>query len=183
MGAQDVSISVNVSVVQFLHDDLPSIIENIIDEMQIPSGSLCIEVTESVFESHPEKLSDQINRIKAMGVRLSLDDFGTGCSSLSHLHDYPFYEIKVDKTFVGESINQLYSMEIIRMIMRISEVLDIDVVAEGIETAEHRRLLRKLGCCVGQGYYYSHPLCEADFQSLLLNSLRLPYIEAYPSAN
>lgn len=169
-----VNVSVNVSMAQFTHSNFIKTVEQALAETGVSAGSLTVEITESMFELQTAELLDQILQLRELGVRLSLDDFGTGYSSLSHLHAYPFDEVKIDKSFVKECVTNKYSREIVRMIIRLGEVIDSTVVAEGIEDPQHRDLLMDLGCTVGQGFYYSRPLEKEEFQRLLESRKPLP---------
>lgn len=173
-GLQAARIAVNVSMVQFLHSDVPATVSRILDDVGIDPAALSLEITESVFEQESEHLLGQMEALRALGVRLSLDDFGTGFSSLSHLRRYPFDEIKIDRSFVRDCTESDFSRGIIEMIIRLGSVLGASVVAEGVETAAQRDLLLQLGCQTGQGYFYSMPLTGEDFHWLLRSSGDLP---------
>lgn len=167
-------IAVNVSMVQFMNSDVVTTVERILGEVGVDPGMLSLEITESVFEQESERLLRQMEALRALGVHLSLDDFGTGFSSLSHLRHYPFDEIKIDRSFVKDCTESSYSRGIVEMILRLAATLDCSVVAEGVETAAQRDLLLSLGCKTGQGYYYSMPLSGEDFHWLLSSSTHLP---------
>lgn len=169
-----VRVAVNVSMVQVLESDLAATVARIVDETGIEPRSLSLEITESMLEADPARVLEQMTRLRALGVRLSLDDFGTGYASLSHLHRYPFDEIKIDRSFVDHSTSQAYSREIVRMVISVASVLGFEVVAEGIEERVQCDLLMELGCAVGQGYYYSMPLAAEDLDWLLEQRSSLP---------
>jgi EAL domain-containing protein (putative c-di-GMP-specific phosphodiesterase class I) len=95
-----------------------------------------------------------------MGCRIAIDDFGTGYSSLSYLHSFPLDTLKIDKSFTLSMLDSSGSMEIVRAIAGLSQALDMEIVAEGVETLEHARTLRDMGCAYGQGFYYAKPLPE-----------------------
>lgn len=173
-GLHAARIAVNVSMVQFLHSDVPAMVARILDEVGIDPAVLSLEITESVFEQESEHLLRQMDALRALGVHLSLDDFGTGFSSLSHLRHYPFDEIKIDRTFISDCTENSFSRGIIEMILSLAGNLGCSVVAEGVETAAQRDLLLQLGCQTGQGYFYSIPLSGEDFHWLLSSSSHLP---------
>lgn len=173
-GLHAARIAVNVSMVQFLHSDVPGTVSRILEEVGIDPSALSLEITESVFEQESEHLLRQMQELRTLGVRLSLDDFGTGFSSLSHLRLYPFDEIKIDRTFIRDCTESSHSRGIVEVIMGLAANLDCDVVAEGVETAAQRDLLLQLGCTTAQGYFYSMPLSGEDFHWLLASSSHLP---------
>jgi len=173
-GLSAARVAVNVSMVQFMHSDVVSTIERIINEVGIDPTRLSLELTESIFEREGPLLLTQLQHLRALGVRLSLDDFGTGYSSLAHLQRYPFDEIKIDRAFVRDCDTNSHNQAVIRMITRLAAGLDCTVVAEGIETAAQRDFLLQLGCTVGQGFFYSMPLVDEDFHWLLSHRQPLP---------
>jgi EAL domain-containing protein (putative c-di-GMP-specific phosphodiesterase class I) len=116
-----------------------------------------------------------------MGVRLSLDDFGTGYSSLAYLQRYPFDEVKIDRSFVQQMVDDPYSRKIVNTVLAISESLEAEVVAEGVESLAMRDSLLEMGCIYGQGFYYSVPLEQEDFRWLLERSSVLPLVSGRKS--
>jgi len=106
-------------------------------------------------------------QLKALGLRLSIDDFGTGYSSLGRLHRFPIDELKIDRSFISQ-IGTEQEMEITETIVTLAQKLDVDVTAEGIETAEQLALLRELGCGSGQGYFFSQPLNNSATEALII---------------
>ncbi|MFO7551371.1 MAG: EAL domain-containing protein [Haliea sp.] len=173
-GLHAARIAVNVSMVQFMHSDVPAMVARILDDAGIDPAALSLEITESVFEQESEHLLREMEALRALGVHLSLDDFGTGFSSLSHLRHYPFDEIKIDRTFISGCTENSFNRGIVEMIMSLATNLGCGVVAEGVETAAQRDLLLQLGCTTGQGYFYSMPLTGEDFYWLLSSSSNLP---------
>lgn len=151
-------IAVNVSGKQFAADGLVEDIERAIKVTGIPTGSLKIEITESLIMDNPERTNEALRRIIALGCKVSIDDFGTGYSSLSHLHRFPFHTLKVDRSFVMRIAESREGLEIVRVIASLAHILERDVVAEGIETEEQATELKRLGVQFGQGYMYSKPL-------------------------
>ncbi|MGH8354833.1 MAG: EAL domain-containing protein, partial [Pseudomonas sp.] len=111
-------------------------------------------------------------RLKEMDIQLSIDDFGTGYSSLSYLHRFPFDILKVDRSFVGKMDQDRQGLEIVRTIIALARVLELKVVAEGVETPNQLALLRDLGCQYGQGYLFATPLPAAEAQALLAREPR-----------
>jgi EAL domain-containing protein (putative c-di-GMP-specific phosphodiesterase class I) len=105
--------------------------------------------------------------MKALGIRLAIDDFGTGYSSLSYLHRFPLDTLKIDRSFISGASGGVNGMEIARTIMPLAKNLRLDVVAEGVETAEQVQELKKLDCKFAQGFYFSKPLSRDDAEALL----------------
>jgi diguanylate cyclase (GGDEF)-like protein/PAS domain S-box-containing protein len=154
-------MSVNLSARQLGDSQL---IEDIVDSLTIhgiAADRLCIEVTESLLIDETELTMQRLKDIHTVGVSLAVDDFGTGYSSLSYLRRYPFDRLKIDRAFVqalGEGSSRERDIEIVRAIVDLASRLEVDVVAEGIETDTEWRLLQSLGCGLGQGFYFSMPI-------------------------
>lgn len=176
--ADGVRVAVNVSVIQFAQSDLPATVRAALDETGLPARCLSLEITESVLEKQPLTLLTQIRRLREMGVRIALDDFGIGYSSLAHLHDYPFDQIKIDRRFVQSCVERAYSREIVRMVLRVAETLGAEVVAEGVETPQQAAVLRELGCPLGQGFYFGAGV-SAEAAAAIWES-RLPAPDGVP---
>ncbi len=151
--ASPLTMSVNLSTLQLSNPCLPDQIENILHQTHLAPQNLRLEITESAFLDHSPIALKCLQNLKAMGLLLYIDDFGTGYSSLSRLQDWPIDVIKIDNTFVR---GQQWTM--IQAIMLLAESLEVDVIAEGIETPEDLAQLQQLGCQQGQGYLFSKPL-------------------------
>jgi diguanylate cyclase (GGDEF)-like protein len=169
-----IRVAVNVSQVQFMLGGFSAKVRSALEEFGVAPEHLSLEITESVFERHSDRLLSEILELKKLGVRLSLDDFGTGYSSLLYLQRYPFDEIKIDRGFVDRILEDDYSRDIVIAVMNLARALDAEVVAEGIESGDVAAALLDLGCSYGQGYYYSMPLESEDFGWLLRRRTRLP---------
>lgn len=156
-GAERLSISVNLSAKQLMHPSLSGEVSEILRGESLPSGCLKLEVTESMVMENSEKALSVISDLHALGISLSTDDFGTGYSSLSYLHRFPFDRLKIDRSFVSKMDTDEKSEAIVRTILLLGQNLNIEVVAEGIETESQREALRRLGCRTGQGYLFSKP--------------------------
>jgi EAL domain-containing protein (putative c-di-GMP-specific phosphodiesterase class I) len=124
-------------------------------------------ITESVAIQDARHAITILERLRKFGVRVSIDDFGTGYSSLSFLHQLPFDTLKIDRSFVSAMQSQSDGGQIVQTILDLAKNLNLDVVAEGTESAEHVDLLRQMGCGFAQGYFFSRPLNEADAIALL----------------
>jgi diguanylate cyclase (GGDEF)-like protein/PAS domain S-box-containing protein len=164
---RDLFMSVNVSGKQILDDDLPGIVEKVLADTRIQPSSLKLEITESLLMDDPARVTELMEAIRAKGVRLSLDDFGTGFSSLSYLHQYPIDTLKIDRAFVRAIGGGGRQAEIARIITMLAAALDLDVVAEGIENEAEVTFLRGLHCQYGQGYFFARPLPAEEVERLL----------------
>jgi diguanylate cyclase (GGDEF)-like protein/PAS domain S-box-containing protein len=164
----ELTISVNLSVKQFLQPNLVSDIKNLLRELAFPPESLKLEITESTVMGDPIAAVEMLLQIKALGIRLAIDDFGTGYSSLSYLHRFPLDTLKIDRSFISGMCEGGEGMEIARTIMPLASNLRLDVVAEGVETIEQVAFLKKLRCKFAQGFYFSRPLAAEAAGALLV---------------
>jgi len=165
-------LSVNLSGKHFAHNDLVEQVQNIILKTGLPPQCLKLEITESAVMDHPEKAIAMLKNLKNLGVQLSIDDFGTGYSSLSYLHRFPLNTLKVDRSFVGTMEDGTENGEIVRTIIALAKTLNLDVVAEGIETIHQLHQLRILGCEYGQGYLFSRPVALEEAERICEDSRR-----------
>ncbi len=162
---KDLKISFNVSANQFEDSELFEYIQKVTKE--IDTSKLDIEITESVLmESMDQKIA-LINKIKDLGISFSLDDFGTGYSSLSYLKKIPFETIKIDKSFIDD-LEDMQDQSFVNMIISIAKKLELEVVAEGVETKEQLLQLQAMQCDLYQGYYCSKPLPADEFEKLFI---------------
>ena len=137
--------------------------EKIIKTYAIPENIIELEITETVFLDERELMIETMNQLKKCGVRLAMDDFGSGYSSLNMLKDIPFDIIKIDRDFFSESVTSASSQWILQKIIEMSVGLGMEVICEGVENIEQIELLKVLGCSKVQGYYYSKPIPSAEF--------------------
>jgi|GEM_PF-6578275 len=156
MGAE-VYVSVNVSTKQLSDPGLVPAVASTLGRTRLPPRLLKLEITETALVERPEAARDVLDRIRQLGVRLVLDDFGTGFSSLSYLHRLPFDAIKIDRTFVTE-ITGGGTTPIVPVVVALGEATGMEVVAEGIETVAQLQHLQALGCGYGQGFLFDQPL-------------------------
>ncbi len=153
-----IPVSVNVSVRQFLDGGFVDAVLDILETYQPPAGYLRLEVTESLLVNPFEPVRMQMNELIAAGIRFSVDDFGTGYSSLAYLKALPVQEIKIDQSFVRAIQGSSDQSAIILAILAMASSLGLDVVAEGVETADQRAFLVKAGCTRMQGFLFAHPM-------------------------
>ncbi len=170
-------MSVNLSARQFVQADLVDQVAAILADSGLDPRGLEIEITESVLMDQSEAGIRTLGRLRELGVRLVLDDFGTGYSSLSYLKHLPLDTIKIDRSFVA-GLADVTDRSIVEAVVALARGLRIGVVAEGIETEVQRRILRDIGCDVGQGYLFSRPL-PADEAARLLSTRRLRSVDAH----
>lgn len=164
---QPFSVSVNLSVKQFTQPNLVQMVGQVISETGIDPQHLKLEITESVLIENLQKTAWLLQELIDLGVQLSLDDFGTGFSSLSDLHHLPIDILKIDRSFVSNMETGNKNLEIVRTIINLAENLNMQVVAEGVETLQQMLQLQDLGCTYGQGYFFSRPLSREAANVLL----------------
>lgn len=154
---EHITVAVNVSGVQMAHSGFVESVAQTLRDTGLPAGRLELEITETVFLSDGPRALAVLNKLRAMGVRISLDDFGTGYSSLGYLHRFPFDKLKIDKSFIDNVTNDSGCTAIISATLALAREFNIVSVAEGVETAEQRDVLRAGGVNQIQGYLYGRP--------------------------
>jgi len=152
-------VSVNISVRDLQNADLPDIVAGLLASCAVPAELVCLEITESSFMENPQRALHTLGRLRELGVRLSIDDFGTGFSSLAYLRKLRVHEIKVDRTFIA-TMEDGDDMVIVRSTIELARNLGLNVVAEGIENKRSLPRLRAMGCDEAQGFFISRPLPE-----------------------
>ena len=165
------SVHVNISAGHFLQSDLVPLCSKVLEETQLFLSGLTLEVTESAMMPDPEGAINVMHKLKTLGVKLAMDDFGTGYSSLSYLHRFPLDCLKIDGCFVAR---MLEDDEIVRTIITMGKNLGLNVIAEGVETAEQAVKLRKLGCRHAQGFHFSVPLDASGATDLIMEKQFVP---------
>ncbi len=150
-------MSVNISPVHVMHPTFVADIHQVLQATHLAPAALKLEVTESLMMHNPGVARERLQQVRAFGVQLSLDDFGTGYSSLSYLHQFPFNTLKIDQSFVHQLRATPHDTGIVRAIIAMAHSLNIQTIAEGIETADEAALLAQLGSHYGQGYYFARP--------------------------
>ncbi|EME71590.1 hypothetical protein H261_02976 [Paramagnetospirillum caucaseum] len=157
-GLAGIKVAVNVSGRQFLNHALVECISDLMAQYRVLPSQLEIELTESTVMAEPERAIEQLNRLREIGIQVSVDDFGTGYSSLSYLKRLPLSTIKVDRSFVRDVNNQSDNAAIVSAILGLADALDMSIVAEGVETEGEERHLKDAGCIKVQGFRYAKPM-------------------------
>lgn len=161
------TMSVNVSPRQFGEDDIAGIIRDALEESDIPSSSLRIEITETMMMANPQLCLSVMRRVRNMGVHLSIDDFGTGYSSLAYLHDIPADTLKIDRSFIRAITTGERRAAIVQVITTLAAILGMETVAEGVEQEGEAEFLRDILCNYAQGFLYAPPLTAHDATAML----------------
>jgi diguanylate cyclase (GGDEF)-like protein len=167
----DVRVSVNVSPIQFELVDVVREIKEALRRSGLPAHRLDVEITEGIFMSNARAVTDALQKLRSLGVGIALDDFGTGYSSLSYIGRLPIDKIKIDQSFVKRLPGDQQAGVIIRAVMMLSEALEKEVIAEGIETADQAWMLKMMGCKIGQGYHFGRPKTAAEMRTMLKGAL------------
>jgi diguanylate cyclase (GGDEF)-like protein/PAS domain S-box-containing protein len=160
-------IAVNLSPAQFMHGDLVGLVHSILFETGLAAERLELEITEGVLIEDMDRGLALLRRLKALGVQIAMDDFGSGYSSLTYLQAFPFDKIKIDRTFVMNLGSNSQSAAIIRAVIGLGFGLDIPIMAEGVETQEQLDFLRKANCCRVQGYFIGKPAPIKQYSALV----------------
>src|SRR6202166_498715 len=160
-------IAVNLSPAQFMHGDLVGLVHSILLETGLAPGRLELEITEGVLIEDFDRGLALLRRLKALGVRISMDDFGSGYSSLSYLQAFPFDKIKIDRAFVMNLGRNPQSASIVRAVIGLCHGLEMSIVAEGVETQEQLGFLAEQGCDAVQGYFLGRPLPIGQYPALV----------------
>lgn len=172
-GLQPMCVAVNISVRQFLHQDVSQWVMEILTETGLDPNLLELELTESLIAQDTDKVIETFSQLKAIGVKLSIDDFGTGYSSLSYLKRFRVDTLKIDQAFVRDMLTDPDDATIVLAVISLAHNLGFNVIAEGVETEAHCIILRQNHCDEIQGYYFSKPLLAAKFGSLLSSGKQL----------
>lgn len=160
----DWRISINVSPMQFAHANLVNDVISALEYSGLPAELVDIEITETTLMSDLGSALAKMERLRDLGISLSVDDFGTGYSSLKYLKDLPIDRLKIDQSFVRDLISDKDDYAIVLAIIAMANALSLNVLAEGVETLEHFQQLQLMGCFNYQGYYFGRPVCATDFQ-------------------
>jgi diguanylate cyclase (GGDEF)-like protein/PAS domain S-box-containing protein len=169
-GLPPLTLAVNLSPHQFLHNDIDLIVGSVLAQTGFPASRLELELTESALMKREVEAIQILSRLRARGLRLALDDFGTGYSSLAYLKLFPLNVLKIDKSFIDDIPAHRDDMEITATIIAMAHTLRLQVLAEGVETRAQLEFLRSQGCDAYQGYFFSAALPAADFERLLTST-------------
>lgn len=167
-GMAPMIIAVNLSAVQFRHPNLPEMVTQILDSVNLPAQYLELELTEGVAMHDPVGAIMMMDNLHERGIRMSIDDFGTGYSSLSYLKRFKVYKLKIDQSFVRDITDDPEDKAIVKAIISLADSLGLQTIAEGVETEGQLALLREQGCDEVQGYYFSKPLPADEFEVFVL---------------
>ena len=171
-GFVDLRMAVNLSTVQLHHAGLPRVVNNLLQMYRLPPRSLELEVTETGLMEDITTAAQHLLSLRRSGALIAIDDFGTGYSSLSYLKSLPLDKIKIDKSFVQDLLDDDDDATIVRAIIQLGKSLGMQVIAEGVETAEQESYIISEGCHEGQGYHYSKPLPARELGAYLKQAQR-----------
>ncbi|AZC65333.1 EAL domain-containing protein [Pseudomonas chlororaphis] len=172
LGFSDLRMAVNLSTVQLHHAELPRVVNNLLQIYRLPPRSLELEVTETGLMEDISTAAQHLLSLRRSGALIAIDDFGTGYSSLSYLKSLPLDKIKIDKSFVQDLLDDDDDATIVRAIIQLGKSLGMQVIAEGVETAEQEAYIISEGCHEGQGYHYSKPLPARELSAYLKQAQR-----------
>jgi EAL domain-containing protein (putative c-di-GMP-specific phosphodiesterase class I) len=164
-------MSVNLSHLQLIHGDIVSDVAAALDRCRLPPHLLCLEITETAIMLDPERASHALAGLKQLGVKLAIDDFGTGYSSLNYLRALPVDIVKIDKVFIDGVASDKESRGLIKAILSMADTLDLQTVAEGVESRDQVNRLRQLGSALVQGFYYARPLTPEAAETLMTTGI------------
>ncbi|MCW8944937.1 MAG: EAL domain-containing protein, partial [Sedimenticola sp.] len=168
-------VAVNVSARQFRDPDFVTVVRDVLEETGMRPDTLMLEVTESVAMEQGETAINKLTELKKLGIKLSLDDFGTGYSALSSLQRYPFDTLKIDRSFIVQSQSSDQGAVMLEAIIRMSDGLQLETIAEGVEDVEQLKFLRSLGCSLVQGYFYSRAVPGTEIGAMVVSGFE-PFI-------
>lgn len=177
-GLPPLTMAVNLSAVQFRHDDLPDLVARVLEEVDMPADRLELELTEGAAMDNPSVAITVMNELHARGVQLSIDDFGTGYSSLAYLKKFRVGKLKIDQSFVRDLTDDAEDRAIVDAVIRMAAALGLQTLAEGVETEGQLSFLRRQGCQAVQGFLFSRPLTAQAFAEFALAQAAAPSAEA-----
>ncbi|SDK07648.1 bifunctional diguanylate cyclase/phosphodiesterase [Natronincola ferrireducens] len=170
LGLNPIVISVNVSVIQFMRQDFIETIKSILNETKLNPKYLALEITEGVAMEEIEKNIKKFHQLKKLGVKISIDDFGTGFSSLNYFAKFPIDSLKIDRSFIQNIANNQQARAIVSTIISMAQALGVENIAEGVETEEQLSFIKSIGCHKAQGYFFSKPLAAQNLEKLLMEN-------------
>mgnify|MGYP005850552627 CR=1 FL=1 len=173
-GSRDLTVSVNISGKHVSKPDLVEYIKKVLNETQLKPSYLKLEVTESTLLEKSDVTDGFFDQLRELGVQLQIDDFGTGYSALNYLSKFPINALKIDRSFIRSMTEDDNNTKIVQAILMLSQRLNVDVIAEGVETEQLFDRLLELGCEYGQGYYISKPQDSLSVTSILKERFKIP---------
>jgi diguanylate cyclase (GGDEF)-like protein len=175
-----IPVAVNVSAQQFKRGQLVDEIVTALEKHGVPPVALEVELTESLVMDDPGAAASMLLALKAIGIKVSIDDFGTGHSSLASLMRFSVDCLKIDRSFIQNSQEQTHSADIVRTVIALAKSFNLQVIAEGVETSAQRDMLKALSCDMAQGYFYSMPVVAQEVPGLLSRFLSADLFKAHP---
>jgi EAL domain-containing protein (putative c-di-GMP-specific phosphodiesterase class I) len=160
-------VAVNISPHQFRERNFVDTVATILERVNLEPEALELEITETVAMTEVEKTMERLTDLRALGLTISIDDFGTGYSSLAYLKRFPIHILKIDRSFVMNLPGDKDNRAITKAVIALAQHLDLELVAEGVETIEQADFLARAGCQYLQGYYFSMPISSRDFTQIL----------------
>lgn len=157
-------VSVNVSRVDLLDPFLVDELKSIVSDNEMSCGELLLEITESAYTENAEQIIEKVNRLRQLGFRIEMDDFGSGYSSLAMLSSLPIDALKLDMQFIRNAFRQKKDTRLLEVMIQLAESFEVPTIAEGVETEEQMLTLKMMGCDIVQGYYFSRPLPANEFE-------------------
>jgi len=176
-GTLDLTISVNLSARQLRDPHLVADVAATLRESGLAPGSLTLEITETVLMDNSDGAIDRLHQLKALGVMLAIDDFGTGYSSLNYLRALPVDIVKIDKAFIDGVASDKEARGLIKAILSMADTLDLQTIAEGVESRAQANRLEQLGSALVQGFYFARPLTPEAAEALMTTGAPWPDIE------
>ena len=167
-----IPVSVNVSRIDIFNPNLENILDELLNKNSIQSKDLLLEITESAYTDNSKQIIETINALRNKGFMIEMDDFGNGYSSLNMLTTLPIDALKLDMKFIKNICIDKKSCRLVEIMIEISKMLEVPVIAEGVETKEQLELLKEMGCDIVQGYYFSKPIPDYEFEELIKKEIR-----------
>jgi EAL domain-containing protein (putative c-di-GMP-specific phosphodiesterase class I) len=164
----DMTLSLNISARELWDPGFPAVLSDALQSTQVDPAAVCLEVPESAVAEEPVDARRALERLKATGVRLALDDFGSASSSLSTLRELPIDALKIHESFITSLGDSPEDASVVGALVDLGHALGLDVVAEGVERAAQLHRLRELGCDAAQGYAVGHPVSEEQLEAALV---------------
>ena len=160
-----VPVSVNVSRIDMLDPDLPDILRSLVEEYRLDFSDLHLEITESAYTQDSKQIVEMVSGLRNLGFRIEMDDFGSGYSSLNMISTLPIDALKLDMVFIRTAFSANGNTRMIEITLDISRSLSVPMIAEGVETEDQMLTLKRMGCDIVQGYYFSKPVPPEAFEA------------------